>query len=228
MINSRKNYVIACARPWCQSLITKLKKKIDAELTLINSAETLTVEILKKINPRYIFFAHWSHNIPEDIHSKYECVIFHMTDLPYGRGGSPLQNLIVQGHNETILSALQCKKELDAGPVYLKERLSLHGSAEEIYIRAANQIESMIITIIKETPMPVEQKGEVVNFKRRTTEQGDWSDAQSLEEVFNRIRMLDAEGYPQAFIRIGEYKLKFSRVSRRTTHLIADVTITKE
>ena len=76
--------------------------------------------------------------------------------------------------------------------------------------------------------MPVEQKGEVVNFKRRTTEQGDWSDAQSLEEVFNRIRMLDAEGYPQAFIRIGEYKLKFSRVSRRTTHLIADVTITKE
>ena len=44
-----------------------------------------------------------------------------MTDLPYGRGGSPLQNLIINGHKETMMSALRCVQELDAGPIYLKK-----------------------------------------------------------------------------------------------------------
>jgi len=42
------------------------------------------------------------------------------------------------------------------------------------------------------------------------------------------IRMLDAEGYPHAFVRLGNYKLEFTRASRRTGGIIADVKITKE
>ncbi len=56
-----------------------------------------------------------------------------MTDLPYGRGGSPLQNLIQRGHTSTMLTALRCGAGLDTGDVYLKQPLSLHGSAEEIF-----------------------------------------------------------------------------------------------
>ena len=56
-----------------------------------------------------------------------------MTDLPFGRGGSPLQNLITRGISKTKISALRCNEEIDAGPIYLKRPLSLHGSAEEIY-----------------------------------------------------------------------------------------------
>lgn len=43
-----------------------------------------------------------------------------MTNLPYGRGGSPVQNLILNGHKKTIISALNVTKDLDAGDVYLK------------------------------------------------------------------------------------------------------------
>ena len=57
----------------------------------------LTRAALEQAKPRYVFFPHWSHIIPEDIHGAFECVIFHMTDLPFGRGGSPLQNLIARG-----------------------------------------------------------------------------------------------------------------------------------
>jgi len=35
--------------------------------------------------------------ILKEIFENYEIILFHMTDLPYGRGGSPLQNLIVRG-----------------------------------------------------------------------------------------------------------------------------------
>ena len=60
-----------------------------------------------------------------------------MTDLPYGRGGSPLQNLIVRGHNDTMISAKESvKKILIQGWWLPKKPLSLLGSAEEIFIRA--------------------------------------------------------------------------------------------
>jgi len=55
-----------------------------------------------------------------------------MTDVPYGRGGSPLQNLIVRGHTETKLTALRCVRDLDADgypPAFLEtEHLRLEFS----------------------------------------------------------------------------------------------------
>ena len=49
---------------------------------------------------------------------RYDCVIFHMTDLPYGRGGSPLQNLIIRGYKKTNVVSNKCVGEVDAGPIY--------------------------------------------------------------------------------------------------------------
>ena len=51
------------------------------------------------------FFVHWSRRVPDHWLPRYECACFHMTDVPFGRGGSPLQNLIERGHRETQLSA---------------------------------------------------------------------------------------------------------------------------
>ena len=40
--------------------------------------------------------------------------------------------------------------------------------------------------------------------------------------------MLDAEGYPSAYIRLGKYKLEFSRAAQKDDAIIAEVKITKE
>jgi methionyl-tRNA formyltransferase len=150
-----------------------------------------------------------------------------MTDPSCGRGGSPLQGLIIRGHQETMVSAIRCVRAIAAGPIYLKEKLSLHGSAEEISLRATKTIESMIAAIIKERPFPYQQEGNVTIFKRRIPEQSDWSEVGTLEEVYNHIRMLDAEGYPPAYVRIGSYKLEFCRASCKTDSVVANVTIKK-
>lgn len=220
--------VIACSRPWCERLSVNLRQKTGEELAFIGAKAELTLETLQRYNPKYVFFPHWSSIIPEKIFSQFECIIFHMTDVPYGRGGSPLQNLVIRGHKETMLTALRCVKELDAGPVYLKEPLSLLGNAEEIYMRASELIEKMIVRIMAENPIPVAQSGDVVEFKRRKPEEGNWSNARDLEQVYDMIRMLDAEGYPHAFVRIGKYKLEFTRASRNLGCIHADVKITVE
>lgn len=205
--------------------LTSLKSICGFEVIFINSQECLNLKNLNELKPKYIFFPHWSHIIPAEIYENFECIIFHMTDVPFGRGGSPLQNLISRGIYETKISAIKCIKELDAGPVYMKKSLSLLGSAEEIYIRAAKIIEKMIIEIIEANPVTKKQEGEVVCFKRRKPEESDISKLTDLQQVFDYIRMLDAEGYPKAYLETDYLRFEFSRASLKHGKIIADVTI---
>jgi methionyl-tRNA formyltransferase len=199
--------------------------RTGCDFVLISDPIELTAANLAAINPRFVFFPHWSHRIDSSIHQQFECVIFHMTDLPFGRGGSPLQNLIAGGISETKITALRCVEEVDAGPMYLKKPLSLYGSAEEIFIRASEVIESMIVEILEKLPEPISQEGVATVFKRRTPEQGNLAAAQSLEQAFDLIRMLDAEGYPNAFLNVGPFRIEFTRASRKTNQVAADVRI---
>jgi methionyl-tRNA formyltransferase len=181
----------------------------DFRVIRILEREALNSEHLLQLDPKWIFFPHWSWLIPKEVVSNFKCVIFHMTDLPYGRGGSPLQNLIVRGHRETQLSALQCVDEVDAGPVYAKRSLSLEGKAEEIFQRASILIKDLAIWIVRNDPIPIDQTGDIVQFKRRRPEDGDLSNLKTLEQVYDYIRMLDADGYPNAFIESQNLHFEF-------------------
>jgi methionyl-tRNA formyltransferase len=221
------SYVIATSRNWHPEMADNVKRRINQEIVLIGDRRLLTPEYLGSIKAELIFFPHWSYIIPATIYEAFECIIFHMTDLPFGRGGSPLQNLLARGIYETQISALRCVKEVDAGPIYLKKPLALQGNAQEIYVRANHIIEDMIVTIIQERPEPREQEGTVVSFKRRTERDGDLSGLESLEQVYDFIRMLDAEGYPRAFLETANFRLEFSRASLRSGEILADVVIKK-
>lgn len=210
---------------WLESAIRSL---LEIDLLRIKTRSDLKLEVLESFGPRYIFFPHWSSKIPAEIHKNFECVIFHMTDLPYGRGGSPLQNLIVRGFQETVITAVRCVDEFDAGRVYLKRPLSLNGTAEEIFMRASRVIGEMIRIIVSEQPQPDPQVGDPVIFHRRNRVDGNLGGIDSLEKVYDYIRMLDADGYPKAYIETADLVFEFSRASLRPNELIADVRITKK
>src|SRR5467141_918583 len=112
--------VVVSARPWNTRLLAALEQRTAYSFELISDPQDLSLERLSSLSPRFVFFPHWSHRIPPSIYKQFECVIFHMTDLPFGRGGSPLQNLIARGIYETKICAIRCIEELDAGPIYLK------------------------------------------------------------------------------------------------------------
>lgn len=222
------NYVIASSRVWYEGICRRLGAGTSSNFFLLREKRELEPDSLAELKPRYIFFPHWSYLIPEAIYDNFECVIFHMTDVPFGRGGSPLQNLIARGIYETQVTALRCGAELDAGPVYLKHPLSLHGTAEEIYLRAAKTIEAMIREMIENEPEPVPQQGEVVTYARRKPEESDISQLTELEKAFDYIRMLDADGYPRAFLETEHFRIEFQRPSMKQGRVLADVVITEK
>ena len=222
------HYIIATIKSWNLKVFDNKIKKYPGNWHLITDPQDLTLELIKDIEPTYIFFPHWNEIVPKDILDCATCICFHETNLPYGRGGSPIQNLIEKGHRETYVSAIQMTDVLDAGPVYLKRKLSLEGLAEEIFIRSANVVAEMIKTIISDNPIPDSQQGNPTIFRRRTPEQSRIDDGlNSLDMLFDHIRMLDAESYPKAYMEINGFRYEFSRPALKTDKIIADVKITE-
>jgi len=219
--------LLLSSRPWNSALADRLSQQLNRPIESITEPAKLTSEAVAAIDPRWIFVPHWSHLIPESIWGSWPTVIFHMTDLPYGRGGSPLQNLIQKGHNSTMVTALRCGADLDAGDIFIKQPLSLHGSAEEIFLRVDGVIEQMIEQIVCEEPAATPQQGEPVLFSRRSPDLSNLASCPKgdLSSWYDQIRMLDAEGYPYAFLEAHGMRLEFRRVSQRTDGLHADVSI---
>jgi methionyl-tRNA formyltransferase len=222
---SKATYLVATVKPWNVEAFARRTRDMPGEWHLFQSAQELTLETVRKIAPRYVFFPHWSWKVPLEITDRYECVCFHMADVPYGRGGSPLQNLILRGHAHTMLSALRMVEELDAGPVYLKKPLSLAGSAQEIFVRTADLAYDLMQDIVTREPVPVPQTGTPVLFERRRPEQSQLPSAGSAADLHDFVRMLDAETYPRAYLDHGAFRLEFSNARRDGDEVVAEVRI---
>jgi len=219
-----KRYIIASSRDWFLNE-EKSPAFLEHNFTYINNKEDLNKENLDRISPRYIFFPHWNWKVSSDIFDTYECVAFHTAPLPYGRGGSPIQNLIMQDFKESPVNALKMSENIDSGPIYESMDISLLGSMSDIFPRIAKKVELMIINIINNEPMPIDQIGEPTFFKRRKPSDSEIPEDYSIDQLYNHIRMLDAPDYPKAFIDLGSKGIEFSQVEKIGDELHAVVTI---
>jgi methionyl-tRNA formyltransferase len=220
-------YIVASCKRWHKFKFDAIEVQSKGNWHWVETPAELD-ECLSRISkPRYIFFLHWNWRVPDCVWQHNECVCFHMTDVPFGRGGSPLQNLIVAGHKTTKISALRMVAELDAGPVYCKYDLTLEGRAIDIYLRASDISFNIIQWITRNEPWPVAQQGEPVVFFRRRPSQSALPMTGNLEALYDHIRMLDAPTYPLAFLEHGSFRIEFSEAEFNETELVARVVVRK-
>lgn len=225
--------VIATIKEWNISNYFKLKQlyKNDFNFHLLTNKDELTEEYINELNPKYIFFPHWSWIIPKEIYNNFDCVVFHMTDLPYGRGGSPMQNLIVREVYDTKISALKVDDGMDTGDIYLKEDFNVSiGSAEENFMKLSNIVfNKMIPKFLTSNLIPTKQVGDIVNFKRRIPAESNINilKDKSLNKLYDFIRMLDAEGYPKAYLKLDDIRLEFSEVNLKNNTLVGRFEVTE-
>jgi methionyl-tRNA formyltransferase len=222
-----KKLIIASSKPWNKKIIQSYFKRKKFDYYYVSTPDELNLKLKKITKLRYIFFLHWNWIVPPEIIREYECVCFHMTDLPYGRGGSPLQNLILNRKKKTMISSFKMKVGIDTGPIYAKKPLSLDGKAEDIYKRASEISCEIINWIIKKKPIPKPQSGKVTFFKRRRPGQSLLPKKQSLSNTHDFIRMLDAPTYPKAFINYGDLKFEFENSKLNNRIISAKVKIKK-
>lgn len=219
------NILLACSKDWFDS---EFDSNNSLNIHRISKKNELNINFLKSFKPRYIFFPHWNWIVPPEIHLNYECIVFHTAPLPFGRGGSPIQNLIKLGYESSPICAIKMNEVIDGGDIYLSREVSLKGNIAEIFSRIEPTIKEIIVKICDENIIPTKQTGEVTNFKRLSPEDNEIKKGYSLKEFYDGIRMVDGLDYPKAFIYFGDKKIEFSNAQLKEGELSASIKISKK
>jgi methionyl-tRNA formyltransferase len=205
--------------------IKKLIKKKN--IYKITDKKKLNLKNISKINPTKIFFPHWSYKVPNKILKNFECICFHTAPLPYGRGGSPIQNLIIRKFKKAPVCAIKMTNKIDSGPIYLKKNISLNGSLNEIFERISDAVLFMITKIIKNKIIPKHQSGKPLYFKRINEKESLINQFEKLNGVYDKIRMLDSEEYPNAYFKFGNTIIKLQGAKNKRNYILCNAKIFK-
>ena len=222
-------YILVSKKNAFSEKLFSLLKEGNYQWIFINKKEDLQ-DIVSKYNKEItkLFFFHWNFIVPKKIYNNFECINLHTSNLPNGKGGSPLQNQICDKIKFTKVNALQMSDiGLDAGPIYNHKNISLQGSLNDIWLTICYAALELINDIIDNNIKPIDQpSGDFVTYKRRKNNEIPF-DKEDLEGVYDFIRMLDNDDYPNPFVEIGNYKLEFSRARNNGDNILSDVIIKK-
>jgi methionyl-tRNA formyltransferase len=218
------NIIISKNNAWSKELFDSVKDASEDFIWLTECNHA----VLEKYSINYIFFFHWSEIVPEVIFNQYKCVVIHTANLPQGRGGSPLQNQILDGILNSRVNLLQMTAVVDGGPIYCSKEITLQGSLTDIWMGIARTAAGLIMTCVQENPTPIEQTGTPHIYKRKTNNEIQLDETRGISYVYDQIRMLDADGYPSAYIELNGFRFEFSRAKIANEEIIADVKIIRK
>ena len=221
--------ILYCIQNTILEEVLKKKRIINKNSLIIRDRRELTYKKVIQIKPDFIMFPHWSYIVPKNIVRNFNCICFHSSPLPYGRGGSPIQNMIKRGYKNTEVCSLLMEEELDTGPIYIRSKVKLSGSLDEILIRIYEAIANQIKIIKNKNIVPKIQTGKEYIFNRLSSKDNQVNFKDSIENIYDQIRMLDSSIYPKAFLGSGNYFIDFKNARfRDRDSLIAEVVIKRK
>tara|TARA_R110001583_G_scaffold11926_15_gene53276 strand:+ start:1094 stop:1747 length:654 start_codon:yes stop_codon:yes gene_type:complete len=216
-----KNLIISKDNIWTKRLV---------QLMPVGSiySSICSKELIDEICPDWIFFFHWSDIVSKDIYENYKCAVIHTGNLPEGRGGSPIQNQILDGICNTKVNIIEMADPVDSGAIYCSHPITLQGNIKDIWLSIADVASDLILKCIEADPIPKYQIGTPKTYKRIKDNSIKFDNTKSLSHIYDQIRMVDSEDYPNAYIEIGDYKIEFSRSKMNNNNIITDAKITKK
>lgn len=140
-------------------------------------------------------------------------IVVHESDLPLGRGWSPLSWQVEEGKNRIPISLFEAAEELDAGEVYFKDWIELDGTElfPEIKEKQGKKTIEMVLKFVEMFPniKPVPQTGNPTFYRRRKMEDNRMDVNKTLADQFDKIRVSDNNKFPSWFTYRGrKYKLR--------------------
>jgi methionyl-tRNA formyltransferase len=129
--------------------------------------------------------------------------VVHESDLPKGRGWSPIAWQVLEGKQSIPVALFEACAEADAGPVYVRDSIELDGTEllPEIREKQAHTTAEMICWLLAQWP-DIEgcpQEGAPTYYRRRTFDDDRLDPDKTLAEQFDHLRILDNERYPGWF-----------------------------
>jgi len=155
--------------------------------------------------------------ITAEIRSRYRAsLVIHASDLPRGRGWSPLVWQIVEGQNTIPVTLLEAAEPVDSGAIWHQILLQFQGHELVDEINAAlfeAELKLMDYAVAHlDTVQPRAQTGSATHYRRRTPEDSRLDVNLSLAEQFNILRVADPDRYPAFFDHLGHrYEVRLTK-----------------
>lgn len=199
---------IACVgyRAWAIDIYQNLKEELPEHEFLLQLSEPDFCELdIAAFKPDLLLFYGWSKIIPDNLVTKYNCLMLHPSPLPKYRGGSPLQNQIIRGETKSAVTIFLMDEGIDTGPIAKQKELDLSGTLNDIFERISVIGLQLTLEIVREGLSVHEQDEEQATyFNRRKPHESEISidelTNQSSLYLYNKIRMLQ-DPYPNPFIK---------------------------
>lgn len=140
-------------------------------------------------------------------------LVVHGSDLPRGRGFSPIPWQVLEGQNRIPIVLFEADEELDSGPIYFRDVVELDGTEllDEIRMKTWAKTEALITRFLESyrTVSPVPQEGQATFYPRRSRKDDELEPQETLASQFDHLRIVDNERYPAWFTYRGQrYTLK--------------------
>jgi methionyl-tRNA formyltransferase len=152
-------------------------------------------------------------------------LIVHESPLPQGRGWSPVSWQILEGAKEIPLTLFEAVEKVDAGRIYLRDRVKFQGTEliNEIRAAAIRKAIELCIRFVREYPdilsRGAEQRGTPSYYRRRGAEDSRLDPNKTIREQFNLFRIADNDLYPVFFTIDGRtYNLKIEERTEPVSH----------
>lgn len=196
--------IYICAyRDWGIDIFNKLKGIYD--IVLIETPDQLTQLSNMFHKNDTIFFLGWSWIVDKNIIDNYNCICLHPSPLPKYRGGSPIQNQIINKELVSAVSFFKMNDKLDQGKILYQVPFSLKGELSDIFNRIIELGTFGVHHIMASNPKGIKQDElEATYCKRRKPEESEITVEEimnkSAHELYDKVRMLN-DPYPNAFIK---------------------------
>jgi len=145
-------------------------------------------------------------------------LVVHESELPKGRGWTPIAWLVEGGSNRIPLTMIEAAKRVDAGPVYLRSEVALEGhelvsEIRALVIREIIEMCKRFVECYEEVvSMARDQEGDATYFPRRNRESSRLNPDMTIAEQFDKLRIVDNQNYPAFFDYRGKrYTLKIEK-----------------
>jgi methionyl-tRNA formyltransferase len=178
------------------------------------------VQRKKQLSGGKILFLISCHEIiGPDIRLKYDhSLVIHASDLPRGRGWSPLVWQVLEGKNEIVVSLLEAEEQVDTGRIWCQKKIYFEGHelADEMNQALFDaEIDLMNFAVDnKSTVEPVDQSEEQATYyRKRTPDDSKIDPDKNIVSQFDLLRVADPVRYPAFFDYRGhKYKISISKM----------------
>ena len=168
----------------------------------------------KKIfNYDYIFVLGFTKILPSYFLQRNNLVmVIHESDLPKGKGKSPIQWQILDNKSVIRVNLIRLIKKLDGGDIILSDKITFNGSElyDEIRYKQAEKTLEIINKFLKLKKVKFKKQiGKETFFKSRSKVDSKLNFKASIKKNFNILRIANNKYWPAFFYHKGyKYTLK--------------------